>query len=533
MHTAHPMPWRFLLLLWIFLALLTLVVPVKDAVFRPPDTHYTGYSLVSVGDIFVYLSFIDQARQGHVLFSALMTPAEQPAPKVFHPLFLMLGWGAALFHTSPLVMWHIGRILLSLVVLMLLWRFLARSEIADRFLRWVMLCIVFSGGLYWINHEGSMFVSFFYSPLSLATLGLTLTYFSLLLDGHAHGWNIGRVLLLHVAALVQAMIHPYILPLWLGVGCFFFVLTWIQTQKTSLRTPIVSITSVGFAYGYLVVLLLLQPSLWEFVFAFRIADIHPFQWASYGIFLTLALVGSIWQWRWIAENAFGRLLYVWFLLNWILLFSPYPYSGRLFLTAHLPAAVFATFALARLAALLSHQRARYAALGAAGTLLMGANALLLILDAGGKYTGSEVYRYLDRPTYKGLQWIHTSTPPSAVFLTSPVWDTLFVQQTGRRAYFTSGGFTKDFRERIARSHDVYAGAYSADELARFLTHYHIEYLLVSALERNPPSWTLPPFRKETPERTGFSFDSSRYPFLQPVYDEDGFVVYHVTNPQPS
>lgn len=522
------MPWRFLIGLWMFLVIVTSIPPVLSWMHRPTGGQYTGNTVESAGDVFNYLSLIDQARLGHVMLPILMVPAERPMPSTFHPLFLVLGYLANAAHIPTLVMWHLARDIIILLFLVLLWRFLENAGFSNTMTKWLIFGITMTGGLFWVNHESSIFASLAYTPLGTTTLCLTLGYLIVFLKHiQQTGKTAHHVILLHVIALLQAMVHPYILPLWLGVALMFLLVRWIQTQRFHAGAFFLVVSSIGLSYAYLAWSVYRDPVLRSFIGIFRVGGLQWGQVPSYLFVVPLAAIGIIGKRTWLRTSAFGTLLLTWLVVNIILLLSPYPYADRTLITVYLPLGFFCSLGFAVLWQRAAASRLRYSLLFIIPPLL-SANALQLFVNATGSYVSAEPYRYLDGPTTRGMRWIRENLPSDATFLTSPVWDTLFAQASQRRAYFTSGGFTADYHQRITTSLQIYHGDFSSAKLQEFLDRYRIQYILVSDLERKTPTWIIREGLHIPDDAAEFHFQPSKYPFLQQVYTHEGFSVYHVS-----
>ncbi len=523
------MPWRFLIGLWMFLVVVTSVPPILSWMQRPAGGQYTGNTVESAGDVFNHLSLIDQARLGRVMLPILMVPAERPVPSTFHPLFLVLGYFANAAHIPTLVMWHLARDVMILLFVILLWRFLDYAGFSNRMTKWLVFGITTTGGLFWVNHESSVFASLAYTPLGTATLSLTLGYFLLFLKNITQsGTTWQRIALLHLIALLQAMIHPYILPLWLGVALIFLLVRWMQTQRFHVGAFFLVISSIGLSYAYLAWSVYRDPVLRSFIGIFRVSGLRWEQALSYLVVLPLVVVGIIGKRTWLRSSPFGTFMLTWLTVNVLLLLSPYPYAGRTLITIYLPLGFFCALGFAVLWQHAATSRLRYSLLFIIPPLL-SANALQILVNATGSYVSAAPYRYLSGPAARGMLWIRENLPSDATFVTSPAWDTLFAQASQRRAYFTSGGFTADYHQRIATSLQIYHGEFSADGLRSFLRSYNIQYVLVSNLERKPPTWIIREGLHIPDDAAEFRFQPSKYPFLSVVYDKDGFTIYHITS----
>lgn len=104
------------------IALMVAFVPTIVGLIAPPQgTSYTGISSTAPGDVNVYLSYLEQARQGRLVFQDLYTATAQHAT-LLNPFWLMFGLLGALLHLMPLATYLLMRAALGAAMLWVLWR---------------------------------------------------------------------------------------------------------------------------------------------------------------------------------------------------------------------------------------------------------------------------------------------------------------------------------------------------------------------------------------------------------------------------
>lgn len=527
----NKMPWQFLLITWLALAVVTTSVPVVDYLRRPAGSVFTGYSYESVGDIFGYLNMIEQAERGHVLFTPIMS-AVQNAPGFFNPFFLLIGWGGALFHLSPLAAWHAARIVLILLLIILLWKALSNlleKEMPRRVVLVGMLLI--SGVSPTQNHESSTFVSLLYSPLTLAMLccmlGLTLACFAVARNGLR--WRSAAVIAGTI--LAQSYLQPYVLPVMVILPIVWVALLYLQ-QRIPRQTLFRTVMLVGLASAATFYLLYFMashnPVIREYAVSFRNVlwqvDII-FLYMTFLLPATCAFV--FYRRRKMLTHPASLWMVLWLVITLFFLFVPYPYSGRLISLVHVPLEFFSVAGLA----ILWRGRWKYFHCRPLAAIIIGSllypAALHLVVNWTGNYEDATSMKYIDATTQKGFIWIRKNTPHNAILFTAPSWDTLFSQQVNRQAYAISGGFQRDFWHRAQQSFDLLAGHESPERLFDFLSQNHIGFIVVSQKERDIEEWVSDVFGDTAALQYAFQFVPERYTFLYPVYDVEGFRVYQV------
>ncbi|MBI3957087.1 MAG: hypothetical protein HY340_03820 [Candidatus Kerfeldbacteria bacterium] len=530
---------RLLIATWLALVVVTIIVPVVSWLRRPPGSVFTGYSYESVGDIFVYLNFIEQAKNGAVLFTDMFTP-EPHEPVLLHPLFLILGRVAAAVHASPLVVWHAARALLLFPLVVVVWHLVAQF-VRGRSLRiFGFAAILLTGGIAMESPITSVFLGGLYSPKSLLSFLDTLVFVLLLL--RLLQWQRVRSTgaLLTGLALWQALLEPYPLFLWgcLAVTAVFVSFLFERNARRTLLSFVAIGVSLGVAIVVLAVMVLGSPIL-------RAWSLNAEGQSSSVLFVVLfalplgllASLGIVARRRSLLTPP-TRFLLVWLCVGLAVLWSPYPYAYRLIGYVQPVLALFAVFG----AVALWQRHSRTLLWKALVLLFLGLALSDTVRHVGfnltGDYNGTED-RYLTADEVRLFRWVRDATPADSLFLTSPSWDTLFAQQAYRRVYATLGWQTIRLMDRLREAIDVYSGRLAGADLQQFVETNGIAYIVVGRRER--VSGTFRGFGRDGEPigiEASFDFLSGEAPFLQRVYHSETIDVYqvkpqqHEVSPQP-
>lgn len=526
------MPWRFLVIVFLCVAVVTTSLPVIDWLRRPTGSSFTGYSYESVGDIFFYLTLIEQAKNGALLFRNFMTP-ETHDPVLLNPLFLALGWVARLLHLTPLMAWHVGRVVLVFPFFLILYRFLQQIGLNKRLTDISFLFVVFSGGVYLRNHEASTFLSLLFSPLSILSLTTTLLFFSLTLRHLRERWSTVRVLLLVALGVLQAVTHPYILTVWLLVPLvilFMRILRRPEKLGASVVKALPYVVVGASSFLYFILYVARAPVLVNWANGAVNLPWWPSQTLSFfGVLLPLAVVG-FWKFRRaLATNPMLGLLCIWLVVNFILSRSPYLYAGRLMLTLHLPLAVFAAIGTMVIWERVKGRVSLIVAFVFMLSLALPDNLRHLQENVSATYTYNH-FRYLSEADTRGFQWIRTHTPADAVILHAPSWDTLVAQQSYRQVFCTAGPITAHFPRGIFECLAIYAGLYDSERFLKVIQKVDVDYMIIADQDRQ--SGHAEADRFENPDyrvQYAFNFHPGMYQYLKQVYDQEGFQIYEVIN----
>lgn len=527
--STAKIPWRFLLVTWLILTAVTTSVPVVDWLRRPTGSVFTGYSYESVGDIFGYLNMIEQAERGRVMFIPIMS-AMQNTPGFFNPFFLLIGWGGRLFHLSPLIAWHVARVVIMFFMIVLLWKVLVFLVEEEKMRRYILVGMLVVSGTSPNSHESSLFVSLLYSPLTLAMLCLMLGLTLASWDIAARGFRWQNAAVVAGVLCSQAFIQPYALPVMTIVPVAWAALLYVQ-KKILRYTFFRMVVLVGLASAVTFYSLYFtathNPVIREYAVSFR----NTFWPAGVVTVFVLLFLPSAYAWvlhkkTTMFTHSPSLWMVVWLGITLLLMVVPYPYASRLVSVVHLPLEFFAVAGLITLwrgGWTLFHHRPFALVMTAA--LLYTPVTHLAANWLGGYDVGS--MKYLDVTMQNGFTWIRNNTPTDAIFFVAPSWDTLFPQQANRRSYAISSGFQSDFGDRAQNAVHLLAGYDSPEQLSAFVLKNHISYILVSEKERKFGAWVSMVFDPSVTTPFAFRFSPKQYAFLHMVYAADGFQVFQV------
>ena len=352
--------WSFLAIIAFLLIFITSLPYVYGYLTAPEDTHFLAISGINRIDYANYFSYIEQVKDGHLLFKDLYTT--EPQPRIILNLFFLgLGFFAKIFNLSALAVFQISRIILIPVFVFILYLFLSLlfKEKLKRKLGLIFTC--FSAGLggvlsllftfpllqipidLWIP-EAITFQSLYLNPLYIFSFILIISIFLLILLAKKNA-SYKYSLLAGICGLILFQIHPYDIPI-ISLTLFIF---WILSSliekrinwnlfKHCLIFAVISLPSVIY-YFWL--------SISHFVTAERIAQassllITPSIWAfiwGYGFILPLALTGIYFFFK--KKSSYFLLLIAWLIVNIALLSFPLPLQRKMTEGLHIILSIFA------------------------------------------------------------------------------------------------------------------------------------------------------------------------------------------------
>src|SRR3989344_1026776 len=249
--------WWFIGIMSIFIILFTTLPFIYGSVTTPEGAYFIGVHSLAPGDYYVYLSDIKQAYDGHFLFRDLYT-TESAKYYILNTFWNFAGVIGKIFFLSPILAFHVSRIISIIVLLISLYALLAyyTNDVMKRKVMFAFLCFSTGIGAFfeplfaksemiagyyfkpmdvWVA-ESNIFLSMLHSGhmvMSLAILVLIFLFYLRALENKSYFYSTIAGLLM----LLLLSFHPFIFPLVFGViaaHVLFLLLTRGKKQISSL-----------------------------------------------------------------------------------------------------------------------------------------------------------------------------------------------------------------------------------------------------------------------------------------------------------
>lgn len=434
--------------------------------FRTPADHvYTGIGHEAVTDKLVYYSQIEQGRAGHVFMINTQTPEPQ-RPLLFSPHWYLVGQSAEWLHISPQLSYHLYRLLFSLVFIIMLYPLLARlfSNYGQRLMS--AAAVFLSSGLGWfyfllhpeINNpdlhwlqtfnytpaalyvtEMVTFESFAQSPLFILSylFIIVIFYFFVRRAREPFRWRTDGLLLL--VTILFVLIHPYDAIIMLSVlGSWSVWRLWRTKDWIVFGRLLLLGLAVALAGSYHLWAFWQEPALagWLKQNITLSPAFGSYAW-SFGFLLPLAAIGLYYFWRYRRYDRWWQLIFIWAVMQLILVYLPLATNRRLSNTWFIPVSLAAAYGFFAVMSRLKTYIVQ-AGIGAvcamlifSGTVYQVAQYIWYVPKLDEKYA-----YYLDPYIWPALTFAHQRLDVSRVLLVNEEYlAALFAGYSQTRLYF--------------------------------------------------------------------------------------------------
>lgn len=446
-----------IIILWIAIALciFTTVPFIYGQLQTPADSVYTPNFHRTTGDTYVYMSMVEEARQGALTFHNLFTSENHP-PVLLNPLWWILGFCARFFTLDPGWWLQIARAVLIFVTVPTIYLTIAVfiKKYSTRLLSFILaLSVSGLGYLYYRLVDSSIMpniftVEFYSTPtdiwlseahplliflasphfqLSLICLLFTFIFFYLGMTGGPKRYLVYSGLF----NLALAVFHPYetVFILFAILSFTLVLIFWPDTSWKKVGSYLVRlaiailITAPGLIYQ--VYIFFGQPVFksWAWQSMTISPDYQYYLW-GFGIFIPLAVIGTIVMFR--HFNRGYAFILTWVIVTIPLLYSPFPFNRRFIEGIFVPLGILGAMAIVAIYEKISANPAWPRKLFA---LIAGIILFVTIAPTNfyNWWSFLEVQRqypvvpfYLPKDERNAVEWLKNNTSPGTVVLSGHI-----------------------------------------------------------------------------------------------------------------
>jgi hypothetical protein len=471
----------------IFILIAIITLPFVYAQLNGGSQYVFSGFLLNPQDGNSYLAKMQEGWSGSWQFTLPYT-AEPGSGTYLFLFYLFLGHAAHWLNLPLLVMFHVTRILAAIclfwVVSVFLSRFLKLEPISARR---IFLLLTFCSGIGWLAFPLGVFTSDFWvaeaypflasyaNPHFPLGLALLLGIFILIEERPAALRNSAIFLM----SLLLAIILPFGVVvsglLLLGLA----VWEWIDTKRVAWQGLIAfGLGGVPFVLyqewvsqthpvlqGWNAQNLTPSPPIWDFILSFS----PIFLLAIYGVW-------AAWQSR--QQGAGMRLLILWFILGFMLIYLPFSLQRRFMLGYYIPAACLGVIGLQRI----TREHDKKWVWPLTFFLSIITNVLLIMAGVFGVQTHAPAI-FLEKPESQALAWLTVNTPASSIILASPETGLFIPADTGRRVVYGHPFETVNAVQEKAQVQSFFKGTLSLPDQEKFITDNQIGFVFWGPRER--------------------------------------------------
>ncbi len=463
---------------------------------------FLGKSNYNVNDTYTYVSFIEQSKQGRILFENLYT-SEPQTPTLFRPSYLVLGKVAALLNLSSINVYHISRFALMILFFIVIYKFICRFfENSNE--RIVCYAIIFlASGFGKTNQvvESITFFSLGEAPHFILSQTLMIAGFGFFLD-YLKTKNFKFIGYSSLFFLLLSFEHPFNLVI---IASVVFISLLISQFSILTSILITFISSFGILYQYFEVTRnpilaawqaqnkLLSPTIMDYLL-------------GYGLLVPLAAIGI--------EEIIGKkefkykFILIWVFVTLVSIYLPFPFQRRLIEGFHIPLSILATAGLFYLGRILKKYNLDLFVL------------VLIALSIGSIYAIKTKFDFVSNPSYRyaffvgnneleAINWLGANTSSSDIILANKDYGNIIPGFIGRKTYIGHNIQTINIYKKI-ELFNLFLKERNIVEANKFTTENGITYIFIGSNDFI----------------TQYGFEPENL-FLEKVYDKNGVTIYKV------
>jgi len=501
--------WIFVLLMGLLVVAITAVPYLYGYLARPDNYVYTGLHHFAPGDTNVYLSMIEQVKQGHNVLINLYTSEPQLRSQI-SPFWLVTGYLARFLNLNNLLAFHVARSLAIFVFAVVAYLFISFLIARINHRKVILVILLFSSGLGWLFSpflfdpqnpyenpsdmwipESNTFNTLFHSPHMTFSVTLIVLVFLLMLLAFKYNkyrYSIGA----GIACLLLLWIHPFNGPTVYGVLGGYILLMSICAKKIKWDifrhfVLLCFIPLPAVLYYYLIYQadwvirkwneqnILTSPSVWMYII-------------GYGFLLVLLVFGM----RKIIKSRIKDqyFLIVWFVVSAMLLYFPIYFQRRLSEGLHIPIAIMAGLGTYYIITFLSNKFGRRSNYIIAFVLFL----IIFLPMSSFQVWGQDLYLYRNAQRHHEIYYLHEGEVAAMHWLRDnlEITEVIFSRKykgnyipaySGRLVWIGHGPQTADLEKKVDLQEWFWQDDQATEEKYQLLLDYGVDYLYYSSYEK--------------------------------------------------
>jgi len=467
-------------------------------------------------DINVYISYLEQAKQGHIIFSNLFT-SEIQQPRYFSPLWLLLGLIAKIFQANNILIFHLARIIAGFIFLYFIFYYffnLFFEKFFDKVIALLVLCFSSGLGIFFTKkgldlslffdvkniserysvdftmYEANTFITLAHSCLFILTQLFVIIIFYIFLKNNFKKLDYIYLLGLN---LILGFIHPYDFFIIFGVLAAYFFLnlilllikkkkiienSWLYLKKTAVL--LLATLPAGYYFYFIV---RKENSLWGW-FKQNITLSPPLMGylIGFGLLIILSLISALLFYK---KNKNIVFLLCWIITLLIIVYLPLSFQHRFIATEHIALAILAAYSLSLFFKEMISSFNKYFAYFGIFIIFyfLSLSNLSFLTTSIYEYNHMPEYFYFPKNYLQAALWLKDHSSDQEAILASAWNGTVLPSIIARPVFFGHIHQTLDFISKRRLLNQFFQENNQDQEKNKFLREYNIDYVFYTQREK--------------------------------------------------
>lgn len=481
--------------------------------FPKDNLVFLGRRIINSQDTYTYVSFIEEAKQGKILLDNLYTTQPQ-IPSLIRPSYLVIGKFASILNLSSIAAYHLARLLLSIPLLIVLYKFLSLFFETSRKRLIAFTILITSSGLgfilsgiipsssdLWIP-EANTFLSMAESPHFIFSQILMVTGFFLFIR-FLEKKKLIYIFISTILFLILSFEHPYNMFI---IWPIIFLTSFFSNQKLFKSAFFASVSSFGIIY-----------QIWQAIAnpilkSWQVKLISPSPTAylaGFGLLIPFSIIGME---NFIKQNSIKhKFILIWLFVTATMIYAPVEFQRRMIEGIHIPLVILATSGLFTVTERFKKQIQLLILYGTLFILSLSSFYIIFNdLNTIGKDSIKSYYYYISKPESEGINWLKNNTNQNEGILSNWFFGNIIPGITGRRVYLGHKAQSGNFDQKIELLNSFLLSE-DVTKSIDFLKQNNIKYIFVGNFD----------------SMLSYGFKPDNKPFLKKVYSKDGVLIYKV------
>lgn len=326
------------------------------------DLFFTGSQGINSADYPVYLSNIEQGKQGHLFIKNLYNH-EYINYNLISPVWYAIGQFSKFTHINNAISYHIFRIIFALLFIAILWWWIKKIFTDQKNRLIVISMVLFSNGMgtlfinFWPNSkyipvnltsaESLTWLNMTQGPVFILSATIILTIFALFIKAvqKEHSKLIWLISLLNIFLTI---IHPFDLPIIITTLTVWSLFEFLNKKNKLIIKNLLFVYLSGFLSAlYFLYIKISDPQASNWHQQNIITSYHPIEYIwGFGIVSLLFVLGSFYVIKKnIIKNNHTKLMLLWAWWGWIMIYLPLSFNRRLANAWHVPLVILSFIGL--------------------------------------------------------------------------------------------------------------------------------------------------------------------------------------------